>query len=80
MESHKVLRVQIWVPFAFANILTLIPMLYSANGTGDAAYYPFLPLCFLFAATTQLSLLKRIRVLEEVPGHQPRGDGGAAGA
>jgi hypothetical protein len=43
-------------------ILTLVKL--CGNGSGDPAYYSFLPMCFFGVAAVQLSLLKRIKAME----------------
>ena len=56
-------KISIWIPAAFCAMLSLMKM-FSPNGTGDPAFYSFLPMCFFFVALVQLSLWKRIEMLE----------------
>lgn len=55
----------IWAPFVFCAILTLVK-LFSSGGSGDPAYYAFLPMCFFGVATVHASILKRIKTLESM--------------
>ena len=57
------LRILIWIPTVYCVILSGMKM-YAPAGSGDAAFYAFLPMCFFFVAATHLSLLKKIRKLE----------------
>jgi len=56
-------KILIWIPTVYCVILSGMKM-FSPEGTGDAAFYAFLPLCFFFVAASQLSLLKKIDQLE----------------
>ncbi len=56
-------KILILVPTAYCAILSGMKM-FAPEGTGDAAFYAFLPLCFFFVAASQLSLLKKIDELE----------------
>jgi len=56
-------KILIWIPAAYCAILSGMKIL-APEGSGDAAFYAFLPLCFFFVAASQLSLLKKIDQLE----------------
>ncbi len=58
-------KAPIWIPAIFCAGLSLLKM-FLPNGAGDPAFYSFLPMCFFFAAMVQLSLWKRIEMLEEI--------------
>jgi hypothetical protein len=59
--NHRNLYFQIWAPFAFCVLLTIIKQ---SGGAADPAYYSFLPMCFFGVGAVQLSLLKRIKAIE----------------
>ena len=74
MANQRSLQFQIWAPFGFCAVLTLLKQ-YSSGGSGDPAYYSFLPMCFFGVAAVQLSLLKRIKTLElMINGHRRVGE------
>ena len=53
---------QIWAPVVFCAILSATKL--AGGGSGDPAFYSFLPMCFFGVAAIQLSLVKRIKTLE----------------
>lgn len=53
---------QIWAPVVFCAILSAMKL--AGGGSGDPAFYSFLPMCFFGVAAIQLSLVKRIKTLE----------------
>ena len=62
-KSTQVSKILIWAPAAFCAFLSIMKM-FSPDGTGDPAFYSFLPMCFFFVATVNHSLWKRIETLE----------------
>lgn len=56
-------KTSIWFAAAFCAVLSIMKMSLP-DGTGDPAFYSFLPMCFFFVATVHLSLKKRIEALE----------------
>lgn len=68
-ESTPVSKISIWFPAAFCAILSMMKM-FSPNGTGDPAFYSFLPMCFFFVALVHRSLWKRIETLEAATGNE----------
>lgn len=77
--KNSSMKFHIWFPAAFACVLTAMK-LFMPDGAGDPAYNCFLPMCFVFAASAQMMLLKRIEALEVATGQdQPQRHGGAGG-
>jgi len=56
-------KIGIWTAFAFCAVLSVMKQ-FLPGGTGDPAFYSFLPRCFFFVGMVQLSLWKRIDSLE----------------
>ena len=77
--QNSPMKFHIWCPAAFAGLLTAMK-LFLPDGAGGPAYYCFLPMCFVFAASAQMMLLKRLEALEVATGHKPQRDGDAAGS
>ncbi|MEQ8765972.1 MAG: hypothetical protein RL885_18785 [Planctomycetota bacterium] len=59
MKGSKV----IWLPAGFCAFLSLMK-LFLPGDAGGPAFFSFLPMCFFFTAAMQLSLWKRIALLE----------------
>lgn len=55
--------ISIWTAAAFCAMLSIMKM-FMPDGSGDGAFYSFLPMCFFFVAAVQHSLWKRIETLE----------------
>ena len=62
-KSTRISKISIWTPAAFCAILSGMKM-FMPDGTGDPAFYSFLPMCFFFVAAVHHSLWKRIETLE----------------
>ncbi len=63
MQTNRALRLQLWLPFGFAALLCAMKVLLP-DDAGAPAFFCFLPMCFLFAAQTQLALARRVAALE----------------
>ena len=62
-KSKPVSKILIWTPAAFCVMLSIMKM-FLPDGSGDPAFYSFLPMCFFFVAAVHHSLWKRIDTLE----------------
>ncbi|HGY92693.1 MAG TPA: hypothetical protein ENK43_16105 [Planctomycetes bacterium] len=62
-ESVRISKVVVWLPAAFCAALSIMKMILP-RGSGDPAFYSFLPICFFLVAVIQHSLWKRVTTLE----------------
>ncbi len=62
-KSTQVSKILIWIPAAFCAMLSIMKM-FLPDGSGDAAFYSFLPMCFFFVGGVHHSLWNRIETLE----------------
>ena len=63
MPTTHSMRIQIWMPFAFAALLSGMKLC-TPNGAGDPAFFSFLPMCFFGVAASQSAIVKRLAALE----------------
>ena len=56
-------KILIWIPTIYCAILSGMKM-FAPEGSGDAAFYAFLPMCFFFTAVSHHALLEKIDELE----------------
>jgi len=65
LTANKQFVRQIWIAPTFCAVLTAIKLL-TPGGAGDPAYFCFLPMCFVFAASAQAATHQRLARLEQL--------------